>query len=184
MESLLQSKLLTLKPVEETDLDLLVEWRNQPENWKSFFNKFPLSKSGQKKWYDQLVENNSKKLFIIYLEDGTRIGSIGLDTIDYLNQNAEYGNLLIGNKNYEGLGYAKQASILLLNYCFFHLNMHKIYLKVFESNIKGINFYLKLGFIKEGILRQEIFADGVFNNVIVMSILRSAYLHDNKTQLL
>src|ERR1039457_218116 len=132
---MLVSEHIYLRPVEYDDMANLVVWRNDPENWRFFFNAYPLSMAGQKIWFEKLLSYEAKKLFVICLRnDDEPIGTIGLDAIDFKNQRAEYGNVLIGDTRYRGQGLAKEASIILLNYAFFQLNMNRLSLYVSTSN--------------------------------------------------
>lgn len=56
----------------------------------------------------------------------------------------------------------------LVRFCFMHLNLHKVYLYVFESNQKAIRCYEKAGFLVEGILKEQHFSQGKYENVLVM----------------
>jgi RimJ/RimL family protein N-acetyltransferase len=173
---ILVNTLVRLRLVEEQDLPLLVSWRNTPTIWANFFNKFPLSTAGQRGWFASLVANQSKKLFIICAaEDDEPIGTIGLDNIDFANQSVEFGNILIGKQEYVGKGYATEATRLMLSYCFSRLNMNRVYLVVYADNARAINLYERCGFKVEGTLREAQFADGVFKDVLAMSILRREF---------
>ena len=55
-----------------------------------------------------------------------------------------------------------------MNYCFMHLNLHKVYLHVFESNLRAINCYKKAGFKIEGTLQDHHFSRGKYENVLIM----------------
>jgi len=46
---------------------------------------------------------------------------------------------------------------------------------VLETNQRAINLYNKLGFIKEGVKREEVLKNNKWINSIVMSILKSEY---------
>jgi diamine N-acetyltransferase len=107
-------------------------------------------------------------------ENDKKIGTIGLSNIDYRNQKAEYG-VLIGELDEQGKGYAKEASDILIDYGFYELNLQKIYLKVFHDNKAAIRLYKKLQFKEEGLLRKEIYKNGLFKDVLVMSILREEW---------
>ena len=173
---MLLGTLVRLRPVEEDDLSRLVSWRNKPSVWRWFFNKFPLSHAGQARWFEGLLRTDDKKLFAICtLEDDTAIGTIGLDRIDFANQSAELGNMLIGEEEFQGQGYAAEALQLLLSYSFFHLNMNRVYLYVFADNDRAVRLYERAGFQVEGRLRQAHYAQGIFNDVLLMALLRSEF---------
>ena len=173
---MLVGKLIRLRLVEEEDLPLLVAWRNTPLIWACFFNKFPLSLVGQNEWFASLVKDQSKQLFVICkVEDNKPIGTIGLDHIDFANQSAEFGNMLIGKQECIGKGYATEATELMLSYCFLRLNMNRLYLKVYADNARAINLYERCGFNVEGTLREAHFDGGGFKDLLVMSILRGEF---------
>lgn len=162
-----------LRPLDEADLGLLVQWRNRPDIWKNFFNKFPISMSSQKVWFQRLNEDNSRMFLIIEsLPDKKAIGTIGLDKIDFANQTAEYGNLLIGEREYLGRGLAKEATLLLLRYCFDRLNLNRVYLFVISENSRAVKLYHECGFSNEGCLREAFYDEGRQKNVLVMAMLR------------
>lgn len=54
-----------------------------------------------------------------------------------------------------------------------HLNLHKIYLYVFESNQRAVNCYKKAGFAIEGKMLEHHFAKGKYEDVLVMWRVRS-----------
>jgi len=49
-------------------------------------------------------------------------------------------------------------------------------LEVFESNLKAIKLYEKIGFINEGVLQEEYFRNGSFQNVCRMSLFRKEWI--------
>ena len=176
---LLRGKEICLRLVEQSDLGLLVQWRNRPEVWKHFFNTFPLSETTQNMWFQNLLQSSEKKLFMICTNKNKPIGTIGLDHIDFKNQSAEYGNVLIGEESFRGKGFALEATHLLLDYSFNYLNIHRIYLFCYSDNQKAISLYEKCGFVKEGVLRQAHFSNGQFRDLILMAILRDEYSKSN-----
>jgi RimJ/RimL family protein N-acetyltransferase len=60
----------------------------------------------------------------------------------------------------------------MVKHCFETLNLHRVWLHVFEYNPRGQKAYLKVGFQREGVLRQSIFREGRYWDTIVMAILR------------
>jgi len=162
-----------LRPVEETDLSLLVEWRNRVDIWGCFFNKFPLSLSGQLNWYRSLLEDQQRLLLMIEdINSSQPVGTIGFDRIDHVNQLAEYGNLLIGDKGSRRLGFAGEATSLLVSYGFNRLNLNRIFLHVLADNDRALKFYRRYGFSEEGRLHEAFFDQGAFRDVLVLAMLR------------
>lgn len=179
---MLLGKHIKLRPVEETDLPSLVEWRNRPEVWACFFNKFPLSQSGQRGWYKSLLEDRQRLFLIIEAADSKEaIGSIGFDRIDAVNQVAEYGNLLIGCERVRHQGIAKEATLLLLAYGFERLNLNRIFLHVMNGNAAAVQLYKNCGFREEGVLRQAFYDGGKFNDILVMGLLKPEYFKMSKS---
>ncbi len=63
----------------------------------------------------------------------------------------------------------------ILDYVFRELRAHRLWLDVFETNLRAQHVYESLGFQREGVLRETIFRDGEFHTQILMSILDREY---------
>lgn len=171
---MLQGERVRLRRVEREDLDRLVIWRNSPDVWRQFFNKFPLSRAGQGPWFDGLLQDSTRLLLMICTAEGEEpIGMIGLDHIDFATQSCEFGNMLIADQDKVGAGLGFEAATLLLDYSFMRLNMHRVYLHVLQENQRAVNLYERCGFKVEGRLREAAFVDGAFQDVLMMSVLRA-----------
>ena len=76
--------------------------------------------------------------------------------------------MMIGDKAMHGKGYGTDAVSLLCKLGFEEMNLHKIKVEVMAFNLAAIRCYEKCGFIKEGTLRDEVFREGKYHDVIVM----------------
>jgi UDP-4-amino-4,6-dideoxy-N-acetyl-beta-L-altrosamine N-acetyltransferase len=162
-------KRIILREIEEEDLDLIVKWRNDPEILKWLFSYLHLSKVKQRKWYEKYLDDATQQTFIIEVkEEKTLIGTIGLTDIDYKNQKGEL-TIIIGEKEYWGKGLGEESLKLLVKFAFNEMNLRKIKALVFSDNEVAIKLYEKCGFVKEGVLQEEIFKNGAFKDVILMS---------------
>lgn len=79
-------------------------------------------------------------------------------------------------KKEQNKGYGTIAMNALLKFIFLQLNLHKVYLYVFEENKKAIKVYEKCGFKVEGRLIEEVYKDGSFHNYLRMYILKEDFL--------
>lgn len=153
---------LTLRPLEEKDLEQCREWVNNPVIAEPLLRYLPVSDWEHRDWYKA---GNGRVYFAI---DADRyIGNIGIKDIDWKNRNG-YLFVFIGIPKYWNQGYATSAVDLFLKYCFETLNLHKINLRVLEEHEGAIKVYEKCGFIKEGLLREEVYFGGKYHNLLIM----------------
>jgi len=105
--------------------------------------------------------------------DGKLIGFCGLNHRDVFAATAELG-ITIGDKAYWGRGYGREAVALLVEYGFTKLNLRRVYLRVHGRNERAIRAYRACGFVEEGRLRQHVWSDGAYDDLIYMGVMREA----------
>lgn len=74
-----------------------------------------------------------------------------------------------------GRGYGKDTIEVLLDYLFMYKAAERVELEVVNYNNRAIKCYERCGFIKEGIKRKKYFSQGVYNDTIIMGILKEDY---------
>jgi RimJ/RimL family protein N-acetyltransferase len=84
-------------------------------------------------------------------------------------------NIFIAQSQNREHGYGKEAVNLILKFAFNKVNLNKVYLRTSERFKKAIVLYKKIGFIKEGILREHYYTNGVYENKIIYSILKKEF---------
>ena len=52
------------------------------------------------------------------------------------------------------------------------MNLHKIKAVVFDFNEPALRCYEKCGFVREGVLKQEIFREGAYHDVVSMALFQ------------
>lgn len=102
------------------------------------------------------------------LENRRFIGKCGFIKINWKNRVGELA-ILIGEKSCHGKGYGTDAVNTLCKFGFDELNLHKIKATVFAFNQAAIRCYEKCGFIQEGILKEEIYREGAYHDVLLMA---------------
>jgi RimJ/RimL family protein N-acetyltransferase len=100
---------------------------------------------------------------------GNHIGNIKIDPLNIKRLTGEYG-IMMGDKSEWGKGYAKEASTLVINYCFNNLNLRKITLGVISENQSAINLYKRLGFEIEGVYKKFGFYNMKYCDCLRMAI--------------
>lgn len=106
--------------------------------------------------------------------DGEFIGQCALFDEDQIARTCELG-IAIGDKNYWGQGYGREAIGLLVGYGFRYRNHHKIWLRVHAANERAIRAYRACGFVEEGRLRAHVWSDGRLDDLLIMGLLRDEW---------
>lgn len=168
-----------LRHVERRDLAQFVEWLNDPEVSQGLAMFTPLSMAEEEDWFENMLKRpNEERPLCIEAgqeEDWILIGNSSFFSIDWRNRSAEMG-IFIGDKSYWNQGFGSEVISMLLRYGFATLNLHRIFLRVFEDNPRAIRAYEKAGFVHEGRQRQAEYHDGHFHDVLLMSVLRPEWV--------
>jgi len=175
---MLKGELVQLKAPDRSALPAYVEWLNDQETrgYLAIESTYPLTMAEETNWYESMLHKENDKAFAIHtLADDVLIGNVGFHNISWKNQAATVG-IFIGNKNYWGKGYGTEAMRLALYIAFQELNLRRVELGVFAFNSRAARSYEKLGFVVEGRKRQWVYRDGIFHDVIEMSMLKEEYL--------
>ena len=62
-----------------------------------------------------------------------------------------------------------------MRHCFETLNLNRTFLRVYTENIRAVRSYEKAGFVLEGRLREAVYKFGKYDDVLIMSVLRSEW---------
>lgn len=124
-----------------------------------------------------LYERDETKLqfTIVFKEKSKAIGRVYISRIDKKLESLDITRIYIGEEDYLGKGYGKEAMVILLRFCFEDLKMERVTLDTFEGNKKASNLYKSLGFIDEGIFRHGTKKKGKFYHLKLKSMLSEEY---------
>lgn len=165
-----------LTPLSSDDDTTLFSWINNRE--QVLFNSpyKPVHPERHKAWFESIQKRCDLEIFAIKnKETNELIGTCQLHSINNVARSAEL-QIRLGNAGERGKGLGTQAVRLLLDFGFRDLNLRRIYLHVFSSNTRAIHVYEKTGFVREGLLRQAVYLDGAYVDVVVMGLLKDEYL--------
>ena len=167
-----------LRPLAREDAPGFLEWINDVEVWSNLLTYRPMTLPQEEEFIaDAGGDDAAIKLAIAVRESDQLVGAAGLDQIDWKNRHARFG-IMIGDKNEWGKGYGTEAARLLVGYAFEILNLHRVWLHVYEYNERGRRAYVRAGFVQEGILREAHFHGGRYWDAIAMAVLRPQWIKD------
>lgn len=166
-----------LRALELDDYKKSIKWRKDDEIWGLLTGpKYFVSEAYEKKWVENAIyDPNNKLSFAICLkETDEHIGYAYLNNIDLGNRSASAG-MLIGEKKHWGEDFGTEASIQMLFHAFRVLGLERVEARQLTSNVRAIRHAEKMGYKKEGILRNAVFKNGRFEDVNLMSIIREDF---------
>jgi len=103
--------------------------------------------------------------------DGALVGTCTLARLDAANRRAELGFAL--GRVYWGQGYMAAALPALLAFAFQRLELHRVFADVDPRNAPSIRALERLGFVREGHLREHYLVQGEPQDAILYGLLRS-----------
>lgn len=158
-----------LRPMNDEDTDLIVNWRNQDSVRKNFIYQALFTRESHLNWVRTMVDTGKVVQMMICLAEGdVPVGSVYLRDIDEQHRKAEYG-IFIGEAAARGKGAGTAAARLMLGYGFKELELHKIFLRAYADNMQAIKSYEKAGFVREAYLKDEVCIDGRFRDMVLMA---------------
>lgn len=181
----LYSERLRFRAAERSDIPQFLKWINDPEVTENLMHHYPISITEEESWYESMIKNPAAEHVLVMevkkagedqpdSDTWFPIGNIQFLDIHWRGLHTEIG-IMIGEKDYWDQGYGTEAMRLMLEHGFGTLNLHRIWLQVYNKNIRGIRAYDKAGFIVEGRLREAHYQHGRYYDTIIMSVLRSEW---------
>jgi RimJ/RimL family protein N-acetyltransferase len=167
---------IELKLFERNDFSRLMDWIKTPEfllQWAGPIFTFPLNES-QLDIYLKGSQGDPplRKIYkVINPADRRVIGHIELNDIDLWNKTATVCRVLVGDLSLRRKGIGPQMLKELLEVGFGQFGLHRIDLFVFDFNQAAIRCYEKVGFRKEGHIREARKIGNEYWSLYQMSIL-------------
>jgi len=131
-------------------------------------------------FFDELIKDKSSVNFAIEV-DGVFIGDCGLFHFDQRSGTAELG-IGIGDPDYRGQGYGREAVRLLVDFGFRMHNLRKIWLETLGDNERAIRSYQAVGFVQEGRQVEHAWSDGKYVDVVLMALFAADFVSPTATR--
>lgn len=157
------------------DIQQRVNWINNPLIHETMFFELPASIASTEKWFKSNENSIIRKDFTFRNEQGLVVAMGGFTGISMVHNNAEFYVMVNPLMQRQGIG--QNVSKWMYNYAFSVLKLHKIFLYTNDKNVAAYKIYEKAGFILEGVLREQKFKNGVFQNRRFYGLLRSEWMH-------
>ena len=162
---LIEGERLRLRRAEEKDFNYIFKIQYAPENLKFIV---PYNEQFQ---LEAIHSDGSAKMNIIVEEIATA-EPVGYFLIQIDEFEIEWSHIIIDKK---GVGYGKEGLKLLMKWSFEVKKFHRAWLDCKDYNTVALNLYESCGMVREGLIRETLLTNGVYENLVVLGILDREY---------
>jgi len=169
--------MVTLRELRRDDLPIVNRWRAERsvvDGVSAPFRHIGLDVDVE--WFEQYLRRRGVDVRCAICVDGADapIGLVSLTGIDQVHRHAEF-HVLIGPEDAKNKGVGTAATGAMLQHGFGDLNLHRIALTVLAGNHRALRVYEKIGFTREGVLRDAVFKNGSYQDLIAMALLAADF---------
>jgi RimJ/RimL family protein N-acetyltransferase len=174
---------LSLRAIQTTDISLFRSFDDEvSRNVDAIY--WPQSDERGLEWLnnEQKPRNDDSFRFIAENLQGELIGTIDTFACNRRNGTFKYG--LAVAPIHRSNGYAKEMINLVLRFYFYELNYHKVTPHVYSFNKASLTLHEKLGFVKEGQLRNMVYTNGSYFDEIHFGMTKSEFetIHGSRSE--
>jgi UDP-4-amino-4,6-dideoxy-N-acetyl-beta-L-altrosamine N-acetyltransferase len=169
-----------LRKVLTDDLEMVMRWRMLPEVTQYMYSDPQLTLVDQTRWLERINSTGKDSAWIIELDQPrTPVGLLSLSEMDTVHQRCAWA-YYIADPAARGKGLAKPLECNVYDYVFERLGFNRLWCEVFSSNDRVVALHERFGSKVEGMLRQHIFKNGQFHDVVRMAVLKDEWLNKRK----
>ncbi|HET6744776.1 MAG TPA: GNAT family protein [Candidatus Limnocylindria bacterium] len=174
---MIQGQRVWLRPLEERDMPAYAAGINDTEVGIPAGYRWPMSVDLARAWLERQqdsVKRGDAFLFAVCeLGDDRFIGTTWLKEVSWMDGSAELAIYM--DHDHIGAGWGTDAVRTLLRFGFVSLGLRRIWLTVDADNARAIRSYEKVGFQREGVMRQARRGLNGLADSVMMAILRDEW---------
>lgn len=163
-----------LRLMNESDLELVLDWRNSDRIRFNMYTDHIISLEEHKAWFSG-IKNDESMSYHICEYNQKPIGVIYFTSIDQQNQKCYWG-FYLGDVN-AVMGSGSIMEFLALEYVFDSLDIRKLCAEIFVFNDKVIKLHKKFGFQQESYFVKHILKGDKYEDVIGLALFKNDWLN-------
>jgi len=168
----LDGEAVSLRTIEEEDLQFLQEAINHPDVWRGIGRSSPVNMEQEREFFEEQVCGDGAVTLLVATGPETPVGTVSL-TVGGEGNGAELGYWIA--PAHQGEGYGTEAAELLVDYGFRQRGVHRIEARVFEFNEPSQRLLEAVGFTHEGTKRESEFIDGEYQDTRWYGVLEEEW---------
>jgi RimJ/RimL family protein N-acetyltransferase len=173
----LESDCIRLRGIRESDLDGLFTLFSDPRVMR-YWSRGPMTDRQEAVDYAKTILDGFVKRDLLnwIVADAGSDAMIGTATLYEINpQHARAGLGYALMPDYWGKGLAQEAAALAISYGFLELGLHRIEADTEPNNLRSNRVLERLGFQREGLLRERYRVAGEVQDSVILGLLRAEW---------
>lgn len=158
--------------ISEQYKDLIYRWRNSNHVRHNMYSDHLISMEEHNCWFNCLERADIVARLFVY--DEQPIGFVNFVNIDLEQGECSWGFYIGETDAPKGSG--QIMAFLSLNLIFDRLNLSKVNSEILDFNVRSYVLHQKMGFSDEGRLSEQISKNGRYVDVILMGLIKDAWL--------
>jgi len=155
-----------LRPIARQDLELVLAWRNHPDIRRFMYTQHEITLQEHLNWFESTLENPRRRAFVFELS-GHPSGFVNF-SISAKGGIADWGFYAApGTPRGTGSKLGETA----LRHAYASMRLHKVCGQALAHNERSIRFHERLGFRREGTLRDQHFDGAHYHSVVCFGLL-------------
>jgi len=168
------------RPLAEDEVELhkkIISWRNYPSTMACFYSSTLLTFESHMEVFREITANPKEIYLGIFTDEESPqfVGTVGLVDIDMQHRHAEFARMVLDHERPVGSMArgirGKNIDLGLIDLAFNKLHLHKLYAEILATNPKVVKLHQVVGFQIEGILKQHIWKDNQWQDVVLVGIV-------------
>lgn len=152
------------------DLELVLQWRNHIDIRRFMLTQHEIKLEEHTRWFGKVSADPTRKLMIV--EEGQQpLGFVQFSSVS--DDGVSDWGFYVRPDAPKGSG--RKLGTMALNFAFDSWNLHKVCGQAIVENVASIAFHQRLGFVKEGVLREQSKVAGKHSDLVCFGLLKSEW---------
>lgn len=163
---------MTLHTLTDTDLDLILPWRNAPAVRRNMYSHHEIAPAEHRAWF-QRIQNDPSARWYLYRDAADNPQGVVYFTALNPEQGIAFWGFYARPEAPPGTGTRMEYEALML--AFGDLSLHKLNCEVLATNVAVVNLHKKVGFTQEGRFRDQHFDGTQHIDIVRLGLLASEW---------
>ena len=161
-----EAKAINFVNLLDNEREMVRTWRNHDDVRKWMYTDHVISSEEHASFFETIKNDNRNFYWIIKGREDDYFGVVSLNRVDFRNKNSYFA--IYANPYTKMPGAGRMFDKVVIKIAFEIFKFHSLRLEILEDNTSVINLHKKMGFKEEGRLKEHVFKDGRWKDVVVM----------------